>query len=236
MPRACDASLRRLGIDVIDLYYLHRVDPNTPIEDTVGAMARLVEAGKVRYLGLSEAGAATLRRAHTVHPIAALRTEYSLWSRDVEDAILPTCRELGVGFVPYAPLGRGFLTGAVDDLAKLAEKDRRWDMPRFKDENHAHNLTLLAALREVADGKGATPAQVALAWLLAKGEDIVPIPGTKRPARVEENAAAVDLAVDGNEVAALDAAFVPGGARGTRYPEAQMKRRHLMPSVNIEEA
>ena len=227
VPKACNASLRRLGTDAIDLYYLHRVDPDTPIEDTIGAMARLVEAGKVRHLGLSEAGVATLRRAHAVHPIAALQTEYSLWSRDVEDEILPTCRELGIGFVPYAPLGRGFLTGTITDFAGLAEKDRRRDMPRFKGENRAHNLTLLAALREVADGKGATPAQVALAWLLAKGEDLVPIPGTKRPARVEENAAAVDLALEGDEVAALDAAFAPGAAHGTRYPAGGMKRLGL---------
>ena len=227
VPKACDASLRRLGTDVIDLYYLHRVDPNIPIEDTVGAMARLIEAGKVRYIGLSEAGAATVRRAHGTHPIAALQTEYSLWSRDVEAEILPTCRELGIGFVPYSPLGRGFLTGTIAALSDLAEKDRRREMPRFMDENRAHNLDLLTKLKEVADAKGATPAQVALAWLLAKGEDLVPIPGTKRPERVEENAAAVDLALSSDEVAALDAAFAPGAAQGTRYPAGAMKRLGL---------
>lgn len=221
---ACEKSLQRLKTEVIDLYYLHRVDPNVPIEDTVGAMARLVEAGKVRFIGLSEAGASTIRRAHAVHPLSAVQTEYSLWTRDVEAEILPTCRELGIGFVPYSPLGRGFLTGAIGGEADLAEKDRRRDMPRFTGENLAQNLRLLESLRACADAHGATPAQVALAWLLARGDDIVPIPGTKRPQRVDENIAALDLVLSEAERSQLDAAFPPGAAAGPRYPEPQMKR------------
>jgi aryl-alcohol dehydrogenase-like predicted oxidoreductase len=177
VPQACDASLRRLRVDVIDLYYLHRVDATVPIEDTVGAMARLVEAGKVRYLGLSEAGAATCRRAQAVHPIAALQTEYSLWSRDVEPEILPACRELDIAFVPYSPLGRGFLSGTVKSLDDLGENDRRREHPRFEADNIARNLGLLATLEGIAEAKGVTPAQIAIAWLLAQGDDIIPIPG-----------------------------------------------------------
>jgi aryl-alcohol dehydrogenase-like predicted oxidoreductase len=224
VPKACDASLKRLGVDAIDLYYLHRVDPNVPIEDTVGAMARLVEAGKVRYLGLSEAAAATLRRAHAEHPIAALQSEYSLWSRDVEAEILPACRELGIGFVPYSPLGRGFLSGTITGLGALADNDRRREHPRFAADNLERNLGLLATLREIAETRDCTPAQVALAWLLAKGEDIVPIPGTKRRRYLEENAAAVDLALEAAELAALEAAFPQGAAAGDRYPAGGMRR------------
>jgi aryl-alcohol dehydrogenase-like predicted oxidoreductase len=183
VPQACDASLKRLGVDAIDLYYLHRVDPNVPIEDTVGAMARLVEAGKVRHLGLSEAGAATLRRAHAVHPIAALQTEYSLWSRDVEAEILPACRALGVGFVAYSPLGRGFLSGTITSLDALSEKDRRREHPRFAAENLERNVDLLGTLREIAAERGCTPAQIALAWLLAKGDDVVPLSRGERRRR-----------------------------------------------------
>jgi aryl-alcohol dehydrogenase-like predicted oxidoreductase len=224
VPKACDASLKRLGVDAIDLYYLHRVDPNVPIEDTVGAMARLVEAGKVRYLGLSEAAAATLRRAHAEHPIAALQSEYSLWSRDVEAEILPACRELGIGFVPYSPLGRGFLSGTITGLGALAENDRRREHPSFGADNLERNLGLLATLREIAETRDRTPAQVALAWLLAKGPDIVPIPGTKRRRYLEENAAAVDLVLEPADLAALDAAFPQGAAAGDRYPAGGMRR------------
>jgi aryl-alcohol dehydrogenase-like predicted oxidoreductase len=224
VPKACDASLKRLGVDAIDLYYLHRVDPNVPIEDTVGAMARLVEAGKVRYLGLSEAAAATLRRAHAEHPIAALQSEYSLWSRDVEAEILPACRELGIGFVPYSPLGRGFLSGTITGLGALAENDRRREHPRFGADNLERNLGLLATLREIAETRDRTPAQVALAWLLAKGPDIMPIPGTKRRRYLEENAAAVDLVLAPADLAALDAAFPQGAAAGDRYPAGGMRR------------
>jgi aryl-alcohol dehydrogenase-like predicted oxidoreductase len=224
VPQACNASLKRLGVDAIDLYYLHRVDPNVPIEDTVGAMARLVEVGKVRYLGLSEAAAATLRRAHAEHPIAALQSEYSLWSRDVEAEILPACRELGIGFVPYSPLGRGFLSGTITGLGALADNDRRREHPRFAADNLERNLGLLATLREIAETRDCTPAQVALAWLLAKGEDIVPIPGTKRRRYLEENAAAVDLALEAAELAALEAAFPQGAAAGDRYPAGGMRR------------
>jgi aryl-alcohol dehydrogenase-like predicted oxidoreductase len=224
VPQACDASLKRLGVDAIDLYYLHRVDPNVPIEDTVGAMARLVEAGKVRHLGLSEAGAATLRRAHAVHPIAALQTEYSLWSRDVEAEILPACRALGVGFVAYSPLGRGFLSGTITSLDALSEKDRRREHPRFAADNLERNVDLLGTLREIAAARGCTPAQIALAWLLAKHDDIVPIPGTKRRRYLEENAAAVDLGLDAADIEALEAAFPPGVTAGDRYPAGQMTR------------
>jgi aryl-alcohol dehydrogenase-like predicted oxidoreductase len=224
VPKACDASLKRLGVDAIDLYYLHRVDPNVPIEDTVGAMARLVEAGKVRYLGLSEAAAATLRRAHAEHPIAALQSEYSLWSRDVETEILPACRELGIGFVPYSPLGRGFLSGTITGLGALADNDRRREHPRFAADNLERNLGLLATLKRLAEARGCTLAQVALVWLLAKGLDIVPIPGTKRRRYLEENAAAVDLVLDPADLAALEAAFPQGAAAGDRYPEGGMRR------------
>jgi aryl-alcohol dehydrogenase-like predicted oxidoreductase len=224
VPQACDASLKRLGVEVIDLYYLHRVDPNVPIEDTVGAMARLVEVGKVRHLGLSEAGAATLRRAHAVHPIAALQSECSLWSRDVEAEILPACRELGIGFVPYSPLGRGFLSGTITRLETLADNDRRREHPRFQAENLERNLALLSTLKGIGETRRRTPAQIALAWLLAQGEDIVPIPGTKRRRFLEENIAAVDVALQPADLEALDAAFPPGAAAGERYPAGGMRR------------
>jgi aryl-alcohol dehydrogenase-like predicted oxidoreductase len=224
VPQACDASLKRLGVDVIDLYYLHRVDASVPIEDTVGAMARLIEAGKVRQIGLSEAGAATLRRAHAVHPIAALQSEYSLWSRDVEPEILPACRELGIGLVPYSPLGRGFLSGTITSLDALSEKDRRREHPRFEADNLVRNVRLLGALREVAEGRSCTPAQVALAWLLAQGDDIVPIPGTKRRKYLEENVGAIEIRLTDAELARLAEAFPPGITAGDRYPAGQMKR------------
>jgi aryl-alcohol dehydrogenase-like predicted oxidoreductase len=224
---ACDASLKRLGIDTIDLYLQHRVDPDTPIAETVGAMARLVEQGKVRYLGLSEASTETIRWAHAVHPMTALQTEYSLWSRDVEEAILPTCRELGIGFLAYSPLGRGFLTGRIDSLDRLEEKDRRRDHPRFDAENLARNQALLGPIRALADAKGCSPAQIALAWLLAKGNDIVPIPGTKHHEYLEANAAAVEVALADDEVGALDQAIPPGAAAGTRYPPGGMKRLNI---------
>ena len=224
---ACDASLKRLGIDTIDLYLQHRVDPDTPIAETVGAMARLVEQGKVRYLGLSEASIETLRRAHAEHPMTALQTEYSLWSRDVEESILPTCRELGIGFLAYSPLGRGFLTGRIDSLDRLEEKDRRRDHPRFDAGNLARNQALLEPIRALADAKGCSPAQIALAWLLAKGNDIVPIPGTKHREYLEANAAAVEIALTDDEVGALDQAIPPGAAAGTRYPPGGMKRLNI---------
>lgn len=221
VPRAADACLKRLGIDVLDVFYLHRVDPKTPIEDTVGAMARLIEAGKVRALGLSEAGAETIRRAHATHPIAALQTEYSLWSRFVEDEILPTCRSLGITFVAYAPLGRGFLTGRFAHPDDLHENDRRREMPRYKAENFAHNLALISTLREVAAAREATPAQVALAWLLEQG--VTAIPGAHRPDHLTENVAAAELDLSADEVARLSAAMPDGAAHGTRYPEGQLK-------------
>jgi len=221
---ACEICLKRLGTDVIDLFYLHRVDPDTPIEETVGGMQRLVEQGKVRHIGLSEAGAETIRRAHATHPLAALQTEYSLWTRDVEAEILPTCRELGIGFVPYAPLGRGFLTATIHSFDDLAEKDRRKDMPRFQDGNREENIKLLAPLEEIAAAHGCTPAQVALAWSLAQGEDIVPIPGTKRPERVDENLGALEVKLTGGDLLKLDGAFTPDVAQGTRYPAGGMKR------------
>jgi aryl-alcohol dehydrogenase-like predicted oxidoreductase len=224
VPQACDASLRRLGVEAIDLYYLHRVDPGVPIEDTVGAMGRLVDQGKVHHIGLSEAAAPTLRRAHATHPIAVLQTEYSLWTRDVETEILPACRELGIGFVPYAPLGRGFLSGTIASADALAENDRRRDHPRFHQDNLERNLALLGTLRALAAAKGCTPAQIALAWLLAQGEDIVPIPGTKRRLYLEENVAALDVRLDDRDLAKLARAFPPGITAGDRYPAGQMKR------------
>jgi len=222
VPLACEASLKRLGVDVIDLYYLHRVDPNVPIEDTVDAMAKLVEQGKVRYIGLSEAGAQTLRRAHAIYPITALETEYSLWTRDTEKEWLPTCRELGITYVAYAPLGRGFLSGKIRSADSLIPGDRRQDHPRFHDENLARNVELLKPLEEIAAAKGYTPAQIALAWVLAQGEDIVPIPGTKRRRYLEENVRAVDIKLEHADLAKLNAAFVPGSTAGTRYPARQM--------------
>jgi aryl-alcohol dehydrogenase-like predicted oxidoreductase len=223
VPVACEASLKRLGIDVIDLYYIHRIDPNVPIEDTVGAMARLVEQGKVRYLGLCEAGPNTIRRAHKTHPLAALETEYSLWTRDIEADILPTLRELGIGLVPYSPLGRGFLTGSFAAREDLIPSDRRHAHPRFQEGNFEKNLTLLGPLKAIAERKGCTMAQVALAWLLAQGNDIVPIPGTKRRKYLEQNAAAVDLALSKAEVDALSQSFPSQAAAGLRYPEFQLK-------------
>ena len=220
---ACDASLRRLGVDHIDLYYQHRVDPNVAIEETVGAMAELVRAGKVRYLGLSEAGPATIRRAHAVHPISALQTEYSLWTRDPEDGILPTVRELGIGFVPYSPLGRGFLTGRFRSPADIPEGDWRRVNPRFQGENFQKNLALVARVTEIAHARKLTPAQLALAWVLGQGKDIVPIPGTRRRTSLEENVGAVGVVLTPQEMAKLDLAAPKGAAAGTRYPEAGMK-------------
>lgn len=220
---ACDASLRRLRVDVIDLYYQHRVDPAVPIEDTVGAMSRLVEQGKVRFLGLSEAAPQTLRRAHAVHPIAALQSEYSLWTRDPEAEVLPTCRELGIGFVAYSPLGRGFLTGRIRRADELGEDDFRRQTPRFQEEHFARNLELLDRLERLAARKGCKPSQLALAWLLAQGPDIVPIPGTKRRSYLEENAAALDVELTADDLRELDTAFPRGAASGARYSEASMK-------------
>jgi aryl-alcohol dehydrogenase-like predicted oxidoreductase len=221
--QACDGSLKRLGVDTIDVYYQHRVDPNTPIEDTVGAMAELVTAGKVRWLGLSEAGPQTIRRAHRVHRITALQTEYSLWTRDPEDEILPLCRELGIGFVAYSPLGRGFLTGRFKSPDDLAPDDWRRNNPRFQGENFERNLRLVARIEELAREKGCTPAQLALAWLLAQGPDIVPIPGSKHRQRLEENAAAVDVTLAKAELSELDEIAPKGVAAGMRYPEGGMR-------------
>jgi aryl-alcohol dehydrogenase-like predicted oxidoreductase len=220
--RACDASLERLGVDRIDLYYLHRVDPEVPIEETVGAMAELVQAGKVRHLGLSEAGPDSIRRAHAVHPITALQTEYSLWTRDPEGEILSTVRELGIGFVSYAPLGRGFLTGRFRSPDDLPEDDFRRISPRFQGENFQRNLDLVASVREMAAAREVTPAQLALAWVLAQGEDVVTIPGTTSAERVEENAAAVGIELTEQELHTLDAAAPVGAAAGDRYPKPMM--------------
>ena len=221
---ACDASLKRLGVDHIDLYYQHRVDPNTPIEDTVGAMAELVKAGKVKYLGLSEASPATIRRAHKVHPITALQTEYSLWERTPEKEILPTIRELGIGFVPYSPLGRGFLTGTITKPSDLSDGDARTQrMPRFAGENFDKNQALVQRVIAIASRKGVKPGQLALAWVLAKGEDLVPIPGTKRRKYLEENAAAVDIRLTLADVAELEAAVPQNEIAGERYAAAAMK-------------
>ncbi|HKG22210.1 MAG TPA: aldo/keto reductase [Blastocatellia bacterium] len=219
---ACDASLRRLGVEDIDLYYQHRVDPNTPIEETVGAMARLVEQGKVRHIGLSEAGIETIRRAHKVHSIAALQSEYSLWSRDPEDGILDVCRELGIGFVAYSPLGRGFLTGQIKSFDDLAPDDYRRNSPRFQGENFDKNIELVRRIEEIAAEKGCTPAQLALAWVLAQGEDVVPIPGTKRRKYLEENVGALGVEITPEELKRIDEIAPKGVAAGTRYPEAGM--------------
>lgn len=221
--QACDASLRRLGIDTIDLYYQHRIDPNTPIEDTIGAMAGLVKAGKVRYLGLSEASPQTIRRAHAVHPISALQTEYSLWSRDPEDEIIPTLRELGIGFVPYSPLGRGFLTGRIKSPSDLAPDDWRAGSPRFQGENFQKNLALVARIEHLAAKKGCKPSQLALAWVLAQGKDFVPIPGTKRRKYLEENAAAESVSLTPADLAEIDAVAPRGVAAGERYDEGGMR-------------
>ena len=223
VKQACEASLRRLGIDCIDLYYQHRVDPETPIEETVGAMAELVRAGKVRYLGLSEAGADTIRRAHAVHPITALQSEYSLWTRDPEDKVLGVCRELGIGFVPYSPLGRGFLTGQIKSFEDLAADDYRRTAPRFQGENFERNLDLVSQVTEIAEEKRCTPAQLALAWVLAQGEDIVPIPGTKRRKYLRENVDALDVILNADDLERIDEVAPKDVAAGSRYPEAMMK-------------
>ncbi|MFD0695801.1 aldo/keto reductase [Paenibacillus sp. GCM10027628] len=225
VKEACEASLRRLGVDYIDLYYQHRVDPQTPIEETVGAMSELVREGKVRYIGLSEAASATIRRAHDVHPVTALQTEYSLWSRDVEDEILPVCRELGIGFVPYSPLGRGFLTGQIQKFEDLAEDDYRRFSPRFQGDNFIKNLELVKRVEEIAAEKGVKPSQLALAWLLAQGNDIVPIPGTKRREYLEENIGAIAIELTKDDLARIDDAAPKGAALGARYPD--------MSSVNL---
>jgi len=215
--------LRRLGVETIDLYYQHRVDPNTPIEETVGAMAQLVKEGKIRYIGLSEASPPTLRRAAKVHPITALQTEYSLWTRDPEDEILPTCRELGIGFVAYSPLGRGFLTGQFKRFEDLPEDDYRRFSPRFQGENFQKNLELVRRVEAMAKEKGCTPAQLALAWVLAQGEDIVPIPGTKRRKYLEDNVGALNVQLTPQDLRRLDEVFPQGAAAGLRYPETMMK-------------
>ena len=220
---ACEASLRRLGVDAIDLYYLHRVDPNTPIEETVGAMAQLVQQGKVRFLGLSEVSAATLRRAYSVHPITALQSEYSLWTRDVEAEILPTCRELGIGFVPFSPLGRGFLTGQIKSTQDLTEDDMRHKLPRFQGDNFQRNLELVQRIEEIAAEKGYKPAQLALAWVLAQGDNIIPIPGTKRQTYLEENIAALDLVLSEDDLKRINEVVPQDSVAGLRYPEALMR-------------
>ena len=219
----CETSLKRLGVEVIDLYYQHRVDPNTPIEDTVGAMAELVQQGKVRYLGLSEAAAQTIRRAHAVHPIAALQTEYSLWSREPEVGLLATVRELGIGFVPYSPLGRGFLTGKIKRIEDLEADDYRRNSPRFQGENFQKNLDMVREIEAMAKAKQCTAAQLALAWVLAQGEDIVPIPGTKRPKLLEENIGALEIKLGKADLERLDQILPPGAAAGTRYAAPQMQ-------------
>lgn len=226
VKKSCEGSLRRLGVDHIDLYYQHRVDPDTPIEETVGAMAQLVKEGKVRYLGLSEASPQTLRRAVKVHPISALQTEYSLWSRDPEQEILATCRELGIGFVAYSPLGRGFLTGQFRSLDDLPDDDYRRNTPRFQGENFQRNLDLVRRVEEIAKEKHCNPAQLALAWVLAQGDDIVPIPGTKRRKYLEENVGALNVKLSRDDLARIDEVFPPDVAAGKRYPD------HMMASVN----
>jgi len=221
VPVACDESLKRLGIEVIDLYYQHRVDPTVPIEDTVGAMARLVEQGKVRYLGLCEAGPETVRRAHRVHPISALQTEYSLWTRDLEQQMIPLLRQLGIGLVPYCPLGRGFLTGSIQAPDDMGAKDRRHEHPRFQGDNFTHNLGLLGPLRDIAEAHKASMAQVALSWILAQGDDIVPIPGNKTRKYLKENTTRIGLSEA--DLRRLSQAFPPNAAAGLRYPEFQLK-------------
>jgi aryl-alcohol dehydrogenase-like predicted oxidoreductase len=223
IARSCDESLQRLGIDVIDLFYLHRVDPATPIEESVGAMSRLVDAGKVRFLGLSEAGPDTLRRACAVHQITALQSEYSLWWREPEEKVLPACRALGIGFVPFSPLGRGFLSGAVKNRDSLAAGDMRLGLPRFQGAAFDHNLALVARLEALAQDRGCAPSQLALAWLLARGDDIVPIPGTKRTKYVESNASATSIALSADDIATLNQAFGVDAATGDRYTPELMK-------------
>ena len=223
VQQACEASLRRLKISTIDLYYQHRVDPKTPIEETVGAMARLVEQGKVRYLGLSEAGAQSIRRAHATHPITALQTEYSLWTRDPEEGILAACRQLGIGFVPYSPLGRGFLTGRFRNTGALGDRDFRKFHPRFQPDTMEQNLRIVNSIEQIAKEKGCTPAQLALAWVLAQGDDLVPIPGTKRRAYLDQNLGAFDVRLSASDLQRLDEAAPRGTTAGTRYPEAHMR-------------
>src|SRR5213080_258759 len=223
VKQACDASLHRLGVDCIDLYYQHRVDPETPIEETVGAMAELVRAGKVRYLGLSEAGADTIRRAHALHPITALQSEYSLWTRDPEDEVLGVCRELGIGFVPYSPLGRGFLTGKIQKPEDIPQDDYRRSTPRFQGENFQRNLDIVKRVEEIAREKRCTPAQLALAWVLAQGEDVVPIPGTKRRKYLQENIGALDVDITSKDLERIDEVAPKDAFAGSRYPEAMMK-------------
>ncbi len=218
-----EGSLKRLGVDTIDLYYQHRIDPQTPIEDTVGTLAALVKEGKIRYIGLSEASPQTLERAHKIHPITALQSEYSLWTRDPEQGVLATCRKLGIGFVPYSPLGRGFLTGAITRPEQFAEDDYRRHSPRFQGENFGKNLALVEKVKELAARNGCTPGQLALAWVLAQGDDIVPIPGTKRRSYLEQNVQALNLKLDQNALAELDAVFPFGAASGDRYAEESMK-------------
>ncbi|MGH9684055.1 MAG: aldo/keto reductase [Candidatus Acidiferrales bacterium] len=225
--KACEASLRRLRISTIDLYYQHRVDSDVPIEETVGAMARLVEQGKVRYLGLSEAAPQTIRRAHQTHPIAALQTEYSLWTRDPEDELLRVCRELGIGFVPYSPLGRGFLTGQFQKFDDLAPDDFRRQSPRFQGENFRKNLQLVDRIKQIAAEKRCTPAQLALAWVLAQGGDLVPIPGTKRRKYLDDNLGALDVSLSASDLARIDEIAPRGAASGARYPERAMARVNL---------
>lgn len=219
---ACDASLQRLGVDVIDLYYAHRIDANTPVEETVGAMADLVKAGKVRYLGLSEAGPTSLRRASAVHPISALQSEYSLWSRDVEERVLPACRELGIAFVPYSPLGRGFLTGQLKSIDDLAPDDQRRTQPRFQGENFARNLALVEQVKAMAARKGCTPAQLALAWVLAQGPDLIPIPGTRRIANFDDNLGALGVKLTAADLAVIEKVFPASAVAGSRYPDQMM--------------
>jgi aryl-alcohol dehydrogenase-like predicted oxidoreductase len=224
--KACEGSLRRLGVETIDLYYQHRVDPDTPIEETVGAMAQLVKEGKVRYLGLSEAGSKTLRRAVKIHPITALQTEYSLWTRDPEEEILPTCRQLGIGFVAYSPLGRGFLTGRFEKFEDLPADDYRRNSPRFQGENFQKNLDLVRRVEEIAKEKGCTPSQLALAWVLAQGDDVLPIPGTKRRKYLEENVGALNVQLTPEDLRRIDEVFAQDATAGARYPE------HMMNLVN----
>jgi len=227
VARACDASLRRLGVDVIDLYYQHRVDPKVPIEDTVGAMSRLVERGKARYLGICEAAPETIRRAHAVHPLSAVQSEYSLLYRQPAEDTLPTCRQLGISYVAYSPLGRGFLTGRIQTTSDLPADDRRRQHPRFQDQHFEHNIALIHRIEEIAKEKGVKPSELALAWLLAQGADILPIPGTKRRQYLEENLGALDIPLSAHDVARISEAMPPGAASGTRYPEAQMKSVHI---------
>jgi aryl-alcohol dehydrogenase-like predicted oxidoreductase len=227
VAEACDASLKRLGVDVIDLYYQHRVDPKVPIEDTVGGMSRLIERGKVRFLGLSEAAPETVRRAHAVHPISAVQSEYSLLYRQPGEDTITTCRELGISFVAYSPLGRGLLSARIKQAGDIPEDDRRRQHPRFQDQNLEHNLGLVRRIEEIAREKGATPSQLALAWLLAQGEDILPIPGTKHRSYLEENVEALSISLSKDDLARINEAMPPGAAAGSRYPEAQMKGVHI---------